>query len=71
MKLLIKQFSQTYCCFFPIRTEYSPQQPVQKHPNVRDQVSHAQNNKQNYSIMYMYCNLSVSRQQLGSPRILN
>jgi hypothetical protein len=46
MKLLIMQFSPTSCNFIPLRSKYSPQHPVLKHPslcsslNVRDQVSH-------------------------------
>jgi hypothetical protein len=49
MKLLIMQFSSTSCHFISLRSKYSPQQPVLKHPhslcsslNVRDQVSHPQ-----------------------------
>jgi hypothetical protein len=32
MKLLIMQFSPTSCHFIPLRSKYSPQHPVLKHP---------------------------------------
>jgi hypothetical protein len=32
MKLLIMQFSPTSCHFIPLRSKYSPQHSVLKHP---------------------------------------
>jgi hypothetical protein len=32
MKLLIMQFPPLSCHFIPLRTKYSPQHPVLKHP---------------------------------------
>jgi hypothetical protein len=46
MKFLIMQSSPASHHFFPLRSRYSPQHPILKHPqsvfffNVRDQVSH-------------------------------
>jgi hypothetical protein len=59
MKLLIMQFSQTSCHFISLRSKYSPQHPVLKHPqsmfplNVRDQVCEA-GSEAGYLTLFLY-----------------
>jgi putative component of membrane protein insertase Oxa1/YidC/SpoIIIJ protein YidD len=75
MQLLIMQFSPTSCHFIPLRSKYS-KHPVLKHPqsmfslNVRDQVSHPYKTT-GKTIVFIYLNLHISRQQTGRQKILN
>ena len=59
-KLLIMQFSPLPCYLVPLRPKYSPQHPVLRHPKStllphceRPSFTLIQNNKQNYSSVYL------------------
>jgi len=59
IKLLITQFSLLPCYLIPLRTEYSPQYPILKHPQPsvlsqfeRSSFTTIKNNRQNYSSVY-------------------
>jgi hypothetical protein len=66
MKLLIMQFSPTSGHIISLRSKYSPQHPVLKHPQSMilpersRSFSSIQNRKQNYN--FVYSNFYVSRQ---------
>ena len=73
IKLLIMQFSPLPCYLVPLRSKYSPQRSILKHPQPTflSQCEHpsftpTQNKWQNYTSVYLY----IFRQQTGRQKIL-
>jgi hypothetical protein len=66
MKLLIMQFSPTSYHFIPLRSKYSPQQPVLKYPqSVLSLISETKFHlytKLQTKLLFLYFNLYVFRQ---------
>jgi len=48
MMLLIMQLRLTFCCFFPLKSKYSPQHTVLIHPYMKSTFTFAWNKRQDY-----------------------
>jgi hypothetical protein len=60
MKLLIMQSSLASRHFLPLRSKYSPQHPVLRHPQaMRDQVSHPYKRRGSSYVVILFAGLTV------------
>jgi hypothetical protein len=76
MKLLVMQLSSTPCHLIPLRSKYSPQHPVLKHPqsmflrSVRHQVSHPHRLTRGILVLHVVI-LYVFGQQTRAQNVLD